>query len=750
MKRALLLALLVFSLSTPQKVVAQASARSMANPQLVLVGARLMTLGGTNPTISGDINGVLINPASIGNLGSMPFSTTSQKILEQYDYKVFSLSAPLDFTFPVEDKTYTQTVFFGLTYGSAALEGIPETVFQDGRIRQTGAYSSGFDVFYGNAGTQFFDIFGFDIFSAGIGTKIIRQFLGGESRFGFGLDVGGIGTYYMDIGFLDKIHVGASFINIFGTPLVWASNKDEAFQPQNVFVGARADLFNDEISLYAHNSLLGLAVSGEYFMGNNIVLRSGTDFKRLSFGTGLVLENITGFEKRNFSLRLDYNLTFNAAPFDKDTNHTLSLTVMGETRPFIPKILEPFEDILTRQSRLLIRGVGPKDTAIQIFNNDSLTRTTLTNKFGHWRFKNFPIHEGKNELHVKSYKIEKDVSQDSERIMVTLDTTPPVLDVRVFPYRDEMKVVVTSREKISDVEGAVGRKPLPFEESDNNQWQAAFEVPEDLKDGAPMPSRMKSITVRALDEIGNVSEEPPIPFFVEVDYPRDKTIHYKESIRMIGETSPLVKFMKLDDHAIYIDPVKNFSIAKRLKPGKNLIKLHVTTLEDNVITYMARVLRLVAYDDVGKKIKQRREIEFMSTLGILVGDDDGNFRPNSVVTRGWLTKVMIKAAKVPVDMKNTNSFFSDVTSEDPNTPYIQAAIENGLVFAFPDGTFRPEQELNYNEVIFMLSNAEVIDESEVEDGEEIVTRKALAEFLAYNPRYELKIERLIDWEKGYK
>ena len=39
---------------------------------------------------------------------------------------------------------------------------------------------------------------------------------------------------------------------------------------------------------------------------------------------------------------------------------------------------------------------------------------------------------------------------------------------------------------------------------------------------------------------------------------------------------------------------------------------------------------------------------------------------------------------------------------------------------------------------------------EVEDAERLVTRAELAEFLAYTPRFERKIARLIDWEKGYK
>ena len=37
----------------------------------------------------------------------------------------------------------------------------------------------------------------------------------------------------------------------------------------------------------------------------------------------------------------------------------------------------------------------------------------------------------------------------------------------------------------------------------------------------------------------------------------------------------------------------------------------------------------------------------------------------------------------------------------------------------------------------------------VEETDEYVTRAQLAEFLAYTPKYERRIENLIDWENGY-
>ena len=97
----------------------------------------------------------------------------------------------------------------------------------------------------------------------------------------------------------------------------------------------------------------------------------------------------------------------------------------------------------------------------------------------------------------------------------------------------------------------------------------------------------------------------------------------------------------------------------------------------------------------------------------------------------------------------TTNLFADVAFDHPFSKYIQSGVNEGLIFAFPDGTFKPDQELTLTEVIYLMSNAGIIDYEEVEDSDRLITRAELAEFLAYTPKFERKIEKLIDWEKGY-
>ena len=96
-----------------------------------------------------------------------------------------------------------------------------------------------------------------------------------------------------------------------------------------------------------------------------------------------------------------------------------------------------------------------------------------------------------------------------------------------------------------------------------------------------------------------------------------------------------------------------------------------------------------------------------------------------------------------------NRIFPDVPQTHPFAKYIKAAVEAGLSFGNADGSFKPDQALTLTECIGILNNANIIELEEVEETNEPVKRHELAEFLAYTPKFELKIERLINWERGY-
>ena len=95
-----------------------------------------------------------------------------------------------------------------------------------------------------------------------------------------------------------------------------------------------------------------------------------------------------------------------------------------------------------------------------------------------------------------------------------------------------------------------------------------------------------------------------------------------------------------------------------------------------------------------------------------------------------------------------NPFF-DVDKNDPLAPYILAGVEEGVMFAFLDGTFRPDQSLTVAQAVSILSNNDIIDASITSADESLLTRSLLADILKDIVQYNERIEFLLDWEKGY-
>ena len=98
----------------------------------------------------------------------------------------------------------------------------------------------------------------------------------------------------------------------------------------------------------------------------------------------------------------------------------------------------------------------------------------------------------------------------------------------------------------------------------------------------------------------------------------------------------------------------------------------------------------------------------LAALGTIEGYEDGTFKPENTITRAELATVITfvlglqDAAELA---KGTEPQFSDVKVNEWYTGYINIAANENVFAGYPDGTFRPSQEVSYSEAITMLVNA---------------------------------------------
>lgn len=89
-----------------------------------------------------------------------------------------------------------------------------------------------------------------------------------------------------------------------------------------------------------------------------------------------------------------------------------------------------------------------------------------------------------------------------------------------------------------------------------------------------------------------------------------------------------------------------------------------------------------------------------SALGIITGYEDGSIKPEATVTRAEMATIILRMLKLSeTDYKNV---FLDVASDHWAAGIIQTAVEQAIVDGMGDGTFVPEGNVKYEQVIKMI------------------------------------------------
>lgn len=106
-----------------------------------------------------------------------------------------------------------------------------------------------------------------------------------------------------------------------------------------------------------------------------------------------------------------------------------------------------------------------------------------------------------------------------------------------------------------------------------------------------------------------------------------------------------------------------------------------------------------------KKTPQELATEELVSLSILKGNEDAELLLDKTVTRAEMAVIVCRLlALEDTAIKNvpTKPLFSDVSETHWAAGYIDIVKAYKIVNGYPDGTFRPEQEVSYAQVIKML------------------------------------------------
>lgn len=133
---------------------------------------------------------------------------------------------------------------------------------------------------------------------------------------------------------------------------------------------------------------------------------------------------------------------------------------------------------------------------------------------------------------------------------------------------------------------------------------------------------------------------------------------------------------------------------------KNLKKVFALVVAFSMMLSCA--VAFAAYPDVTEDTEYASAIATLSALGIVGGDDQGNFNPESTITRAEFTKIICEIQAMSGEGNKGATAFTDVAADHWASGYINFASSMGIVNGMGDGTFVPEGPVTYEQAIKML------------------------------------------------
>lgn len=110
------------------------------------------------------------------------------------------------------------------------------------------------------------------------------------------------------------------------------------------------------------------------------------------------------------------------------------------------------------------------------------------------------------------------------------------------------------------------------------------------------------------------------------------------------------------------------------------------------------------FPDVDSNSPYSTAIQYVSELGVMVGDSNGNFNPNQIVSRCEMATIVCRVLGQIENLSKSNTF-TDVPTTHWANAYVGKASELGIVNGYGGGKFGPGDPVTYEQAITMIIRA---------------------------------------------
>ena len=187
--------------------------------------------------------------------------------------------------------------------------------------------------------------------------------------------------------------------------------------------------------------------------------------------------------------------------------------------------------------------------------------------------------------------------------------------------------------------------------------------------------------------------------------PLETLITNKPQVNFSGKIHPDVGSAKVKETLLSISKDGSFEAAVPQAIGKNTIWIRAYDKKGNLLeTKRRRILRLINYPDVPSTYWTYEQINYIGTLGIIKGYPDGTFRPDGNINRAELSTLLVRTKlEGKLPQPARTPIFSDVPVSHWASSYINFASSANIVMGYPDKTFKPSSNITRAEGLAMIA-----------------------------------------------
>ena len=162
---------------------------------------------------------------------------------------------------------------------------------------------------------------------------------------------------------------------------------------------------------------------------------------------------------------------------------------------------------------------------------------------------------------------------------------------------------------------------------------------------------------------------------------------------------PKTPVLNKEDHTSYIIGYEDGTV----RPQNNITRAEVATIFFRLLTEESRAYYWCQnndYTDVKLTDWHNNAISTLANADIITGYPDGTFRPNAPITRAEFAAIAARFSEV---IYNGGNSFTDVPENHWAARYIALAEHLGWVTGYPDGSFKPSQNITRAEAMTLIN-----------------------------------------------